>query len=70
MAPTRPARSGGGRLAWLAVAAGVLALLALGVGLWRQRHQRQQLEQARHQQPLPRRSRTSALLAPSANSWL
>jgi len=55
MAPTRPARSGGGRLAWLAVAAGVLALLALGVGLWRQRHQRQQLEQARHQQPLPRR---------------
>ena len=55
MAPTRPARSGGGRLAWLAAAAGLLALLALGVGLWRERQQRQQLEQARHQQPLPRR---------------
>jgi len=55
MAPTRPARSGGGRLAWLAAAAAAVALLALGVGLWRQRQQRQQLEQARHQQPLPRR---------------
>jgi HlyD family secretion protein len=33
----------------------MLALLVVGVGLWRQRQQRQQLEQARHQQPLPRR---------------
>jgi HlyD family secretion protein len=54
MAPTRPARSRGPRLPWLA-AAGVLAVLALGVGLWRQRQQKQAVEQARHQQPLPRR---------------
>jgi HlyD family secretion protein len=56
MAPTRPAGSAGAGWwkPWL-LGGLVVVLAAVGVGLWRQRQQRQQVEQARHQHPLPRR---------------
>jgi HlyD family secretion protein len=56
MAPTGPAGSTGSSWWKVLLVGGLVAALAAGGGaLWRQRQQERQGEQARHQQPLPRR---------------